>query len=606
MIKLIYLVSFLFVTIIQINASHLEDIDLNATQAILTSAKSSFASKSNRETLYQNIYNEARKRTPLKGSDAESLFLDLYISTCFLAHQEKGQQPESLSDDLYSQMLAPLGGTPYAHLSALELTGILSRVRGIHKSDEPSKLDPFHNTFANLMTGRGRFKLKESTEEKKQQLMMDIYRYYNLNHPIIGQLNKNPKLDLDSLWTEITGDSFDLATHLSSGSHDIHQEHAFNCFIISYLASDSPAYRLLVDYEDAPIGILNHLKRKLGEKNYRKHEQQIRGHFFYFYKTISSQIMGGQYTEFDQYIRDKSQCDRSRLKIMDAFYSLNLKNGTLNVAKINHQIQLASDGDIIPSLQSGIESLLKSSRPFSNYYGFHQEEKFSNDSVYNDQLAASLGALSSQVALTPYAAWVAMMDILVGKGTWDRERQAKKVWDVVNGAVGADQALRKGLFSFLEHTVGRDRVFYAKEQKVNDPRFVLQKTQKEIDEDEKKKQAAETQFARLPAEKKSVETEWNIFLELGRVIENLDNGKTARMGSVQVQTFEEAVWQTSFMPSIQGHRLAFKKAEFKAMYKKLCAAFHPDKNGNDASPYKAHFKRVEDVKEIIESTFGVL
>ncbi len=580
MIKLIYLVSFLFVTVVQINASHLEDIDLSTTQATLTSAKSSFANKSNKDTLYQNIYNEVRKRKPLKGSDAESLFLDLYISTCFLAHQEKGQQPESLSDDLYSQMLAPLGGTPYAYLSALELTGILSRVRGIHKPNDRSTLDPFHNTFANLMTGRGRFKLKESTEEKRQQLIMDIYRYYNLNHPISGHLSKSPQLNLGSLWTEITGDSFDLATHLSSGSHDIHQEHAFNCFIISYLASDSPAYRLLVDYEDAPMGILKHLKRKFGEENYRKYEGQIRGRFFYFYKVISSQIMGGQYTEFDQYIRDKSQCDQSKLKLLDGFYSLNLKNGTLEVAKINHQIQFLSEGDVIPSLQNCIQSFLKHGCPDSRCSEFHKE-KCSGASTNEGSLAASLGALSSQVTLTPYATWVAMMDTLVGKGKWDREGQARKVWNAVNGAVGADQPLRRGLFSFLEHKVLRDRVLYAKEQKVNDPRFVPQKTQKEKEEDERREKEEKIQLQKLPIELRIYQQHWDLFLKLEEKIKKL-NGD-----AVSGPVFKKGITDI------------VAESDYKKAYRTLSLKIHPDKSGNDSSPYKKQWEVMQYVNVII-------
>ena len=567
--------------VVQINASHLEDVDLSTTQATLTSARSSFANKSNKDTLYQNIYNEARKRKPLKGSDAESLFLDLYISTCFLAHHEKGQQPENLSDDLYSQMLEPLGGTPYAYLSALELTGILSRVRGIFKSNKPSNMDPFHKAFANLMTGRGRFQLEESTEENRQQLIMDIYRYYNLNHPITGNLNKKQDFDLDSLWTEITGDSFDLATHLSNGSYDIHQEHAFNCFIVSYLASDSPAYRLLVDYESAPLGIFDHLKTKFGEENYRKYEEQIRGRFFYFYKVISSQIMGGQYTEYDQYIRDKSQCDRARLKIMDAFYSLNLKNGTLDVAKINRQIQLASKGDVIPSLQSSIESLLKSSRPFSRYYEFHKEKTFSKAATNEGNLAASLGALSSQVTLTPYVTWVAMMDILVGKGTWDREGKARKVWEAVNGAVGVDQPLRRGLFSFLEHKVLRDRVLYAKEQKVNDPRFVPQKTQKEKEEDERREKEEKIQLQKLPNALSDLQEHWNLFLKLEEKIKKL-NG--------------DAASDSAFKKGITD---IVAESDYKKAYRTLSLKIHPDKSRNDSSLYKKQWEVMQYVNVII-------
>ncbi len=68
----------LFVPIIQVHVSaeFLEDVNLKTTEKLLSAAKTNGAAGST----YDKIYTEALSFKALKGSDSDSLFLNLYFS----------------------------------------------------------------------------------------------------------------------------------------------------------------------------------------------------------------------------------------------------------------------------------------------------------------------------------------------------------------------------------------------------------------------------------------------------------------------------------------------------------------------------------------------
>ncbi len=620
MIKLICGIFFLMIT--SIHASeYLEDINLEKTKKVLLAARASGVS----DTIYNRIYAKARSFVALKGTDAESLFLNLYFSACFLEHKTNLElNPEKLSDNLYRCMLEPLEGNLNGmFLTALDLTGILSRVNGMFQAGpreitiDPQKL--CDTAFSRLITARGRFGLVQSTEERKRQLVIDIYRHYNLNDPMFGMASQRhgaaPNVDL--LWSEIVGGSLEPAKRavLDPTINSI-QEHALNCFIVAYFASHSPEYRLS-DYETSRASLFEYLVGKLG-KSLQRNESQWNNHFRYFYDIVSSQITS----------------DGIRHKVLSAFYDANVQQNAQRNARLNQQFDILRQFDIsIPHDRGdGIFSL-------NTYLA---ERRFDH-LISEDFLAHSLGVLSFQTGLTSYFEWIEMLDLL--KSNINLTTNIKlKLWEKLEAAL-LKNPLRKSLFSIIEERIEADKVIasykrdqrYSKEKtltQVEKEKDLIEKAQQEHErkrklelENERKKAENAIKRQQNPwlADREEREAlyvlpqvvimpdfligDWNIFRELHNIIVELktyagpyftlvDKSGT-EISSVRVNSLQEALWQTRFMP-LEFGRPVFKKTEFRKAYKKLALNFHPDKNGSaENSPYNHHFACVNDTHDSV-------
>ena len=395
---------------VQAEPEYLENIGLEKTQTLLSRANLSAASG----TIYDKIYNEARKFIHLNGTDSESLFLDLYFSACFLENKTTiGQTPENLTDDLYSQMLMPLGSSVDVRLYSLELTGILSRVSGVFGKDRSD----LQSSFARLITGRGRFQLQEANVEQKTRLIMDIYRHYNLYDSKFVKDNSSLSsiFDIDPLWKEIVGKDFLLFKELDDA-----KKHSLGCFIVAYFASKSEKYCLAYDLRD----IVSYLKNKVLviEKTQQQFvEQWLQSIATCYYNVISSQIeKEGSYAE---------------PTLMDSFYVTNLKQTTQRIAKINHQIRICKDGDVLPSLRDP-------------YYDGGQWGTSINVPC---TLAHYLGYFSDQHSLMPYDTWKKMNKTL---GLFMPDSQ--DIWNPINTSLSKNP-LREGLSSVLSWRVDRTR-----------------------------------------------------------------------------------------------------------------------------------------------------
>ena len=439
MIKFICVLVCLLAIRVQAGTEYLENIGLEKTQTLLSAAKSNPVSG----TIYDKIYNEARKLTHLNGADSESLFLDLYFSACFLENKTTlGQTPENLTDDLYSQILRPLGSSVDVKLYSLELTGILSRVSGIFgKRYSQSDRSDLQSSFARLITGRGRFQLQEANVEQKTRLIMDIYRHYNLNDP---KFNNDFGSDINSLWKEIIGKDFLVAKELSA-----QQVHDLNCFIIAYFASKSEKHRLAYDLRD----VVGYLKNKVlimdGSKR-QNAEPMLQVLASYCYGIIAGQI--------------EKQGSYAEPTLMGSFYETNLKQTTQHIAKINHQIRICKDGDVLPSLRDP-------------YYDGGQWGASIN---VPHTLAHYLGYFSDQHSLMPYDTWKKMNKVL---GLFVSDSQ--DIWNQINASLSKNP-LREGLSSALDWRFYGARPY---RETVDDPRYVKEETSSEAAEKRKVSEA---------------------------------------------------------------------------------------------------------------------
>ena len=449
MIKFICLIVFLLSIPVQAEGQYLENVGLEKTRVLLSKAKQSTDSG----TIYDKIYNEARKLPHLNGTDSESLFLDLYFSACFLENQVTlGQTPENLTDDLYSQMLRPLGSSVDVRLYGLELTAILSRVSGVFDTRySQSDRSGIQSSFARLITGRGRFQLQEANVEQKTRLIMDIYRHYNLNDSKYTKHKDSLGFDsfgFDSLWKEIVGKDFLVAKELSA-----EQVHALNCFIIAYLASKSEKYRLACDLRD----VVGYLKNKvlIVDKAERKYaEPVLQALASYYYGIIAGQVeKEGPYAE---------------PTLMDSFYETNLKQTTQRIAKINHQIRICKDGDVLPSL----------------YDPYYDGGAWGGSMKVPRTASHYLGYFSDQHRLMPYDVWEKMRKTL---GFFMPDSQ--DVWNQINVSLSKNP-LREGLSSILIWRIDESKVHRVK---IDDPRYVKEETVREAAE---KKKALETRRQR--------------------------------------------------------------------------------------------------------------
>ena len=601
MMKLVYRIVLLVITIFHVNASnYLEDNKWVDSNHVYTLAKGKLSPTAKTADIYTNIYTEARKYIPLKGTDSESLFLDLYFSACFLANHDKKWSPESLTDELYSSMLVPLGGAQQDRLSALELTGILSRVSGLFLKGSFRGSDDCQNAFARLITGKGRFKLEESSEERKRQFIIDIYRNYNVTDVMFGRASKrsNVQPNMDILFKEIVGEASD----------SVHLQHRLSCFAIAYLASTSPEYRLSSDYETSRANLLRYFSGKFGG-DISVYEKMFSTQFRYLYDVVSSQIMAGQYV-----------ADTSKREIFDAFYGKNLQQDATKNARLSQQIDIGKApsmaGDFIPSLKDAVGKI-----PFS-------EDK---KKIF---LAESLGSLSFQMSLTSYSEWEEMMTSLLGRAGWNGIQGALPLWSSLNEAL-SESPLRKSLFSFLKDKINEDKVAYTKQEK--DPRYVKEKTQKELDKEKvqtqkptEKTKVKETKtleelrklvrnkyyLVRIPllvtplTMSKEIKDDWDAFIDLGCALKYIKENaefKDSKNDEEEKRYFELEV-AANLTPHIQVTRFKMiittnssnyiNVAEFSKAYKKLALVFHPDKlTANDKEFYKNHFEFLGNFRE---------
>jgi len=601
MMKLVYGIVFLMITIFHVNASsYLEDNKWVKSNRVYKLAKDNLSPTAKAEDIYANIYTEARKYVPLKGTDSESLFLDLYFSACFLANHDNKWSPENLTDELYSSMLAPLGGAQQTRLSALELTGILSRVSGVFFKESFRGSDDCQNAFARLITGKGRFKLEESSEERRRQFIIDIYRNYNVTDVMFGRVSKrgDAQPNMDILFKEIVGDISDT----------VHLGHRLSCFAVAYLANNSSDYRLSSEYEILRVGLLEYFSGKFG-RDISVYETTLRKQFRYLYDVVSGQIMAGQYVS-----------DMSKREILDAFYGKNLQQDATKNARLSQQINIGKTpsmaGDFIPSLKDAIGKV-----PFSE----------GKKKIF---LAESLGSLSFQMSLTSYGDWEEMMTSFLGRAGWNGIQGTLPLWSDLNDAL-SDNPLRKSLFSFLKGKIKEDKVAYPKQEK--DPRYVSEKTQKELEKEKvqtqklkEKTKIKETKtleeivglarsknyLVRIPllatpsAMTAELKSDWNTFIDLGCLLKYVKENaefKDSKSDEEEKQYFELEV-VSKLIPHIRATRFKMVEtsnsinfinmAEFSKAYKKLALAFHPDKlPTNDKIYYKSHFKFLGNFKD---------
>ena len=603
MIKLVCGILFLMIT--NIHASeYLEDIYLEKAQKVLSAAKADQTLGS--IYIYSKIYTQARNYIPLKGSDSESLFLNLYFSACFLQCQEtEGLTPENLSDNSYRRMLAPLGGySKDVVLAASSLTGILSRVSGIFDRNSfwEGHRTGLQSSFARLITGQGRFKLEESTEERKRRLIMDIYRHYNLNDPMFGRASKRggSGTNIDLLWNEIVGDNLDSDKRI--GGINATQEHTLSCFIVAYLAASSAEYRL----GDVSSDLVSYLMNKMDINDLGK-QQTINQIILSFHDIISSQITSNNVQQ----------------DVLDAFYSANLQKNAEKNARLNQQFDifntLESD-DGVPSLTACVD------------------EWFSNPDlrVGRAYMAHSLGVLSFQTKLTSYSEWQEMMEALHIRKTIDRVN--KEVWEGLDEALSKNP-LRKSLFSFFEGRIEADKVTASQKR---DPRYPKEKTlkqiQKEWDAQRQREQKAQQEQAKKDEAARKVAAErrlstsgllvfppepqlksgadvtiltnvWNAFRLLSGVIHGLEP-KTSLL-QYGLISFEDVVpnFYTTFsstalidIVSRNASRVLFKInfPNFKKTYYQLSHTLHPDRA---TDKYQAEFQYLAKVYETINTNF---
>jgi hypothetical protein len=599
MIKLVCGIFFLMIT--NIHASeYLEDIDLEKAQKVLSSAKADQAWG----TIYTKIYTQARKLQPLKGSDSESLFLNLYFSVCFLAHQETEKLPlENLSDNSYRNMLAPLGSySRDAVLAASSLTGILSRVSGIFDRNSlwEGNRTGLQSSFARLITGQGRFTLEESTKERKRRLIMDIYRHYNLNDPMFGRASKRggSGANIDLLWNEIVGNNLNSDKRI--GGINATQEHTLSCFIVAYLAASSAEYRL----GDVSSDLVSYLMSKLGINDLDK-QQTINQIVLSFHDIISSQITSNNVGQ----------------DVLDAFYSANLQKNAEKNARLNQQFDIFNSlnpDDGVPSLKTCVEERLNELRIGRVY------------------MAHSLGVLSFQTKLTSYSEWQEMMKVLDIRKNIDRFN--KEVWEKLDEALSKNP-LRKSLFSFFEGRIEADKITASQKR---DPRYPKEKTlkqiQKEWDAQRQREQKAqqeqaereakaqklaaeeifrksglkrlpETEFNKKRDNWEALKADWNRFITLKDVIDGLESELVAFTDVLpnfyQILNGTEIITVTETQHQ---RTLNFKFSAVRTLYKKLAVFVNPDKNpGYDEEfKYLGKFLRVAEEKLKSRSIYSYL
>ncbi len=186
------------------------DISFEQTSQLLSKVRPQLVNDQKKD--FFTINGFLRKNlVPVTGTDTDSAFLNTYFSAALLHNaQAFNEMPEDLSDHTFQLMLEPLNATQQK-LSALLLTDLLTHVNGHLNSVKPkaastSPEDKVSYSFARLVTGQGRYRLKKSaTEEEQRRLASAIFRQYNGNDPRILNGVKVSTNRLDQLWQEIMG-----------------------------------------------------------------------------------------------------------------------------------------------------------------------------------------------------------------------------------------------------------------------------------------------------------------------------------------------------------------------------------------------------------------
>ena len=412
-----------------LQAEYFVDASLDQSKIFLTKAQT----RRDGSTTFEKIYNEISSWDVLKGFDEKSLFLDSYFSTSFYhVYQTYRIAPENLTDNLYNQILAPLGGRASA-LGAFDLTGILSRVQGIVPVARFSFFDSDHmlkQSFSQTITGRGRFKVKRTFNVyAKKQLILDIYRKYNTS------MQGNHDLH----WNEIVGDSYQNNADLG---------HVLSCFAVSYFAAASNQYGL----KDASVksDVLAYIQNKMGSS------------FSRFRKTINIDYL---YGVLFKSITDGSVVDSS---FMQHFYTHNsydqAQNRRHRYGQLNQQLNILKTldpDDYIPSL------------------------KFDGDRMSGQTsriaLLKSLGRLSFQTGLISYSQWEEIMIAFFGRAEWQRVENTHGYYELVKTQLEKNVFRENTLFTFMQQKVNGNRIFL---RQIKDPEYVNEKTAKTIAKEE--------------------------------------------------------------------------------------------------------------------------
>ena len=269
-----------------------------------------------------------------------------------------------------------------------------------------------------------------------------------MNDPKYTKHKDDFDFDINSLWKEIIGKDFLIAKELSA-----QQVHDLNCFIIAYFASKSEKHRLAYDLRDV-VGYLQNKVIIMDGSKRQNVEPMLQVLASYYYDIIAGQIeKEGSYTE---------------PTLMDSFYETNLKQTTQRIAKINHQIRICKDGDVLPSLcdpyydGGAWGGSMKVPRTASHYLGY----------------------FSDQHRLMPYDVWEKMSKTL---GLFMPDSQ--EVWNQINAKL-TKNPLREGLSSILSWRIDGSKV---RRVRIDDPRYVKEETVREAAE---KRKASETRRQR--------------------------------------------------------------------------------------------------------------
>ena len=186
---------------------------------------------------------------PVTGTDTDSAFLNIYFSAALLHNaQAFNEMPENLSNQTYEHMIAPFA-VHQRKLSALLLIDLLTYVNGHLAAVKPkltstSPEDKVNYSFAKLVTGQGRYRLKRfATEEEQRRLAAAIFRQYNGNDPSILNGVRVSSNSLNQLWQEIMGSPRRIM--------DTSREfcHRLSCFMLATIGIVS-AKNDLAMYED--------------------------------------------------------------------------------------------------------------------------------------------------------------------------------------------------------------------------------------------------------------------------------------------------------------------------------------------------------------------